>query len=128
MIGPVQWGTSDHPFKAGALEVMLDPEFTARRLNAVIDQLHSGMVPPTQIYNMLYQDLVNSTIPTLESMYRHFGITLSDDGRYDMARYVAENPRDARPSHRVNLGSDEMISRQRRAYNRYQNYFGVPNE
>jgi hypothetical protein len=49
-------------------------------------------------------------------------------GREAMQAYVDANPRGARPVHKVNLGSEELNSRDRRAFARYQEYFDIPFE
>jgi Sulfotransferase family len=128
IIGTLQWARSDHPFKGGSLEYMTDPFLSAARFNAVIDQIKSGVVPPKQMFHLFYKDLVADTIGTLEAMYRHFGVPLSDAGRRGMAQYLADHPRDARPPHKFNPGSEEAIARARLAFKRYQEFFKVPFE
>jgi Sulfotransferase family len=127
LIGTVQWGRSDHPFKGGSFEFVTDPVYSAQRFNAVIDQLDNG-VPPGQMYHLLYQDMVGDTLSVIEAMYRHFGITLSEAGRRGMAKYLADNPRDARPAHKFKAGSGEAVSTARQAYQRYQQHFKIPVE
>ena len=126
-IGTLQYTGCDHLFKSGSLDWLSNPEMSAARFNGVIEQLKSGVVPSQQIYHMLYKDLVSDTMGTLEAMYRHFGITLSDEGRIGMAQYLAENPRDARPPHKVDMAPD-AIAHARQAYKLYQEYFNVPTE
>lgn len=128
IIGHVQWGRSDHPFKGGSFEYVVDPNMSAARFNAAIERLEAGDVPAKQFHNMLYRDLVQDTMASIEKMYAHFGIALSDDGRAAMAKYLAENPREARPAHKFSAGSDAAIAGARQAYQRYQDYFGIPNE
>ena len=128
MIGTIQWGRSDYPFKGASFEHMLDPNMSAAGLNYVIDQLESGAVPQQQIYQMQYRNLVGDTMTEMAAMYAHLGLELSEQGRRGMAQYLAENPRDARPAHKFNIGSDDVVQRARQAYQRYQAYFGVKNE
>lgn len=128
LLGTLQWGRSDHPFKGGSFEYVLDPALSAARFDAVIDQLEAHLVPPRQIHHMLYKDLVADTIGSLEKMYRHLGIPLIDAGRRGMAKYMADHPRDARPPHQVKAGSIEAITRTRQAYKRYIDYFKIPIE
>jgi hypothetical protein len=128
IIGTIQWMRSDHPFKGGSLEYMTDPNMSAGRFNRVIDQIESGVIPPKQIYNLFYKDLVADTIGTLEKMYQHFGIPLSDQGRAGMVKYLTEHPRDSRPPHKFNIGSDEAVASARQAYQRYEDYFKIPLE
>ncbi len=128
IIGTLQWSGSDHPFKGGSLAYMTDPNFSAGRFNAMIDRIDSGAVPAGQICNLLYRDLVSDTIGTVEDIYRHFGIPLSATSRAAMAQYLADNPRDARPTHQFNAGSPEAIAKARTAFQRYQQRFQIPDE
>jgi hypothetical protein len=128
LIGTIQWGRSDHPFKGGSFEYVTDPAHSAQRLNAVIDQLEAGVVPARQFHNLLYRDLVGETMATVELMYRHFGITLSENGRHGMSAYLAKHPRNARPAHQFDLGPHQVVERTRQMYRRYQQYFGIPIE
>jgi hypothetical protein len=128
IIGTIQWGRSDHPFMGGSLDYMTDPNLSAGRFNAVLDQLEAGVVPPQQIFNILFKDLVADTVGTVATMYDHFGIELTDEGRDAMTRYMAENPRDNRPPHQFSAGSDTAIARAREAFARYQQHFDIPSE
>ena len=126
-IGTLQWTGSDHLFKGGSLDWLSDPFLSAARFDAVIDQLKTGVIPPQRIYHMQYKDLIRDPLGTVELMYRHFGLTLTDTGRADMARYIADNPRDGRPPHKLDM-SPEAIATARQAYKTYQEYFCVPTE
>ena len=128
MCGTCQWGRSDNPFKGGSWEYLTDASFSASRLNAVIDVLESGVVPQKQMHHLLYRDLVGDTMATIEDMYRHFDIPLSEDGRRSMAQYLLDQPRDARSVHKFNAGSAENVGKARQAYKRYQDHFQIPSE
>lgn len=124
-IGTLQWTGSDHLFKAGSLEWISNPRVSAARFDAVIEQLKAGLVPQGQIYHMLYKDLVGNTMGTVESMYRHFGFSLSAAGKRGMTQYLIDNPRDSRPAHKVAM-TPEAMAEARAAYKNYQEYFGIP--
>jgi hypothetical protein len=128
ILGSIQWARTDHPFKGGSYEYVTDADMSAARLNAVIDQIEAGVVPRKQIYNLLYKDLVNDPMGTVDALHRHFGIALSKEGRAGMAKYVADHPRDSRPPHQFSAGSAETVARARKAYQRYQDYFSIPSE
>lgn len=128
IIGTVQWQRSDHPFKGGSLEYMTDPNLSAARFNAVIDQIERGEIPEKQMFHLFYQDLVADPLASLDRMYRHFGIPLTERGRRGMERYLRENPRDSRPPHRFQFGSVAAIARARAAFARYQDFFDIPVE
>ncbi|MDB5977027.1 MAG: sulfotransferase [Nevskia sp.] len=128
IVGTLQWGRSDHPFKGGSLEYMTDPFLSAARFNGVIDQIEKGVIPQKQMHHLFYKDLVADTVGSLEAMYRHFGIPLSEQGRRGIVQYMVDHPRDSRPPHRFNAGSPEAVARAREAFKRYQTYFDVPVE
>jgi hypothetical protein len=128
IIGTAQWGRSDHPFLGGALEQMVDPVLSAKRLGNLIDLLESGVIPKSKVCHLLYSDLVAAPMATIERIYKYFDLPLTPAGRAGMNRYLAENPRAARPPHKFDIGSAESVGRAREAYKRYQDYFGVPNE
>ncbi len=128
VVGTIQWGRSDHPFSAVSLAYMTDPDLAAGRFNAVIDHLDSGAIPQDQIAHVLFHDLVADPVGQVGKMYDHFGIELTDSGREAMSRFMKENPRDNRPAHQFDIGSDAAVARVREAFARYQERFGVPVE
>ncbi len=128
VVGTIQWGRSDHPFSAVSLAYMTDPDLAAGRFNAVIDHLDSGAIPQDQIAHVLFHDLVADPVGQVGKMYDHFGIELTDSGREAMSRFMKENPRDNRPAHQFDIGSDAAVARVREAFARYQERFDVPVE
>jgi hypothetical protein len=128
IIGTLQHGRSDHPFKGGSFEYILNPENSAAGINMVIDQIEAGAIPRHQLHNMLYKDLVEATMPTLEAMYRDLGLALTAEGYQAMQNYLTANPRTARPAHKLETGSEASVARARQAFRRYQSYFNIPNE
>jgi hypothetical protein len=128
ILGTIQWARTDHPFKGGSYEYVTDVDLSATRLNAVIDQLEAGVVPPNQIYHLHYRDLVADPMASVEALHRHFGIPLDDAGRAGMAKYILEHPRDSRPAHQFSIGPPDAVASARKAYQRYQDYFGIVSE
>jgi hypothetical protein len=45
-----------------------------------------------------------------------------------MQHYMDDYPRTSRPTHAYQLGPKDLIARERTAFRRYQDYFGVPDE
>ncbi|NKI16048.1 sulfotransferase [Spongiibacter sp. KMU-166] len=128
IIGTIQWGRSEHPFKGGSLEYMTDSATSAARFNAVISQIENGEIPSSQIFNLTYKDFVASPITQVEKMLEHFGIGLSAEGKASMEKYLSDNPRDSRPPHRFNPGTPESIAKAERDFKKYIDYFDVPSE
>jgi hypothetical protein len=128
IIGTIQWSRSNHPFNGVAMDFMTDPNISAHRFGAVIDQISSGAIPSDQFYSCLFKDLVKDVVGTVEDMYRTFGIELTEDGRRAMDQYMTDNPRDNRPPHQFNLGDEDLIARTRATLKPYQDYFNIPSE
>jgi Sulfotransferase family len=128
LLGTVQWGRTDHPFQFGAFEYVTNPDLTAGRFNAVIDQIDAGEIPKDRLYHVLYSDLVDDPVAAIAAMYDAFGLDLTVEGRTAMQAYVDSHPRSRRPVHKLNLGTEEMNSRDRQAFQRYQEYFAIPFE
>jgi hypothetical protein len=128
LLGTVQWGRTDHPFQFGAFDYVTNPDLSASRFNAVIDQIDAGAIPKDRLYHVFYADLIEDPIAAISAMYGAFGLELTEAGRAGMQDYIDTHPRGARPVHKVNLGGDEMNSRDRIAFARYQEYFAIPFE
>lgn len=128
ILGTIQWARTDHPFKGGSYEYVTDVDLSAARLNAVIDKLEAGVIPRNQVYHLHYRDLVADPMAAVEALHRHFGIPLGDEGRAGMAKYIAEHPRDSRPAHQFAIGPPDAVASARKAYRRYQDYFGIESE
>lgn len=128
MLGTLQWGRCDRPFMGGSFAAVTDVDLSAARFNAVIDQLDAGVVPPGQIAHVLYRDLVRDPMAAVEQLYAQLNLSLSSEGRAGMAHYLADHPRDSRPSHQFNIGSAEAVAHARAAYARYERRFGIPEE
>jgi len=128
IIGTIQWSRSDEPFRGVSLDLLMNPEMSAGRFGAVIQQIESGVIPERQIINVLYQDLIADTTGTVARIYDHFGIELTGEGVAAMAKYMQDNPRDSRPPHRFSVGSPESVERARAAFAAYQQHFDIPSE
>jgi hypothetical protein len=126
LVGTLQWARSDHPFKAGTYEYFLDASYAAQRLNKAIDQIKST-IPVQQFYNILYRDLVRDPMGTVEGIYRHFDILLSEESRNAFKTYIASHPRDARPPHKFSI-APEVAKNAKEAFKFYQEYFAIPDE
>ncbi|PWI06635.1 sulfotransferase [Streptomyces sp. NWU339] len=128
LIGTFYWMRTDHPFTADSLTQLTNAELSAGMLGLPIEWLENGSLPRSQLFNIQYQDFVRDPIGTAEQIYRAFDIELTPAGRQAMQTHVSENVRSNRPAHRYEFGSEELVSRERAAFKRYQEYFQVPDE
>jgi hypothetical protein len=128
IIGTMLWGRTDTPFKGSSFDQYTDPYGAGKRLTDVIDQLESGEVPKDRVFSILYRDLVDHPVATAARIHEYFHLAFTDESRAAMEDYVRRNPRTARPPHKVDLETKAAVDRDRLAFKRYQDYFGVPNE
>ncbi|HBX72297.1 MAG TPA: sulfotransferase [Halieaceae bacterium] len=123
LLGTLYWMRSSKAFDARAFESLMTPDASAARLDAVVEQLEQGQLPSDQVHSFLYHDLINQPLAALETLYREMGSPLDATGRDAMQAYLARKPQGKFGKHQYSLSSG-----QRELYQRYQNFFGVPDE
>ena len=128
LIGCMQWCSTDQPFSDGALVQYTDSELVAGMLNNAIDWIEEEKLPPDRICNLQFKEFVDDRIAGVQTIYETFGLELTDEGLAAMQKYVDENPRGERKPHVYSIGSDDQVAYERKAFERYQDYFGVANE
>jgi hypothetical protein len=128
LIGTMLWASTDHPFKGASLDQYMDPHGAAQRLTHVIDLMESGVVPKARVCNVLYRDLVADPVETAATIHKYFNLPFSAKSRAVLEEYMRQNPRDMRPPHKVSAETRAAVDRDRPAFKRYMDYFGVPDE
>lgn len=126
LLGLLQWVRSDHPLKGGA-ENLMSIEGTAAALCRPIDWMEQGLVPKAQVFNAIFRDFTDDPVSMVARIYDHFGMTLSDEARGRMQRYMDAHPREKR-RHVYSTEAADLVSHERQVLRRYQETFGVPNE
>lgn len=114
---------SNKTFNAAAFDEFLVGEATAQRLELVIDQVASGVVPQTSICDSRYCDLMDQPIACVDNIYQHFNMPLSDTAKQRMLDYLAAKPQGKFGAH--NYASDVS---DRHWFDRYQAHYSVPSE
>ena len=128
LIGSMLWAGTDRPFKGASLDQYMDPYGAAKRLTDVIDLIESGVLPKERVHNLLYRDLVDDPVETAAKIHDYFGLPFSAESREALEAYMRQNPRTKRPPHKVSAETRAAVDRDRPAFKRYQDYFGVPDE
>jgi len=128
IIGTMLWGQTDEPFKGNLLDQYMDPAGAAARLDRVIDLLEDGTVPAERVCHVLYRDLVADPVDTAERIHRFFDLPFGPESRAVLEQYMRDNPREARPPHRISVETRAAVDREREAFRRYMDTFGVPPE
>ncbi|MEH6571176.1 MAG: hypothetical protein V7709_19000, partial [Halioglobus sp.] len=96
------------------------------RLEKVIEQRASGVVPAQNIADSRYQDLMENPMSCIEKLYQHFAMDLSPCAREAMLAYLEEKPKGKFGKHSYDV--DQSRSADRQFFRRYQDLYGVPNE
>lgn len=128
MVGTMFWSRSDTPFIGKSFEMYTNADQSAAMMTRPIDWLDSGRVPRDRLYNLQYLDFIRDPVGSARQIYDYFGIEMTEEGANAMRRYMADNPRSSRPSHRYDVGPADQVLREREAYRRYQEHFDVPTE
>jgi Sulfotransferase family len=128
LIGSMLYAGTDRPFKGASLDQYMDPHGAAARLTAVIDQIESGAIPKERVFNIQYRDLVADPVGTAARIHDYFGLPFSSQSRAALEEYMRQNPRTNRPPHKISPETRATVDRQRAAFKRYREYFGVPDE
>jgi len=133
LLGTLQWIRSDHPLGAENRDQLTAinckrAESLARMQEQAIDWIETGVLPRQQLCNVLYRDFVKQPLGVAGEIYAKFDIPFTDAARAAMQRHIEMTWRPDRPRHQYDTGSDEDIRRDRLVFQKYQQYFGVPNE
>lgn len=128
LLGTLYWMRSSQDFDAGAFESLMAPEAGAARLDAVVDLLESGEVPQDSVSHVLYAQLVQQPLDALENLYNDMELPFSDSSRQAMQGYLDEKPQGKFGKHRYQVGDERENKRKRELFQRYQQYFAVPDE
>jgi hypothetical protein len=89
----------------------------------------NGVLPPSQVIDVQFHELVRDEIATVRRIYEHFGMTLTPDAEARMRAFLAANPREKHGAHRYALaaaGLDEATERGR--YAAYEARFAIRRE
>jgi len=126
LMGTLYHMRSDQPFNAEIFESIIMGEATAQRLEHVMDQRDSGVVPQANIADSRYQDLMDDPMTCIEHIYGHFNLALPSAARNNMLSYLEGKPKGKFGVHRYRV--DERRSNDRPLFKQYQERYKVPDE
>lgn len=128
LLGTLYWMRSDKSFDISAFEMLLKPEGTAWRLDNVIDQLERGEIPRSQIFDSKYADLLEKPVEAVRALYMRMGLALTDDTQKRLQDYLLGKPQGKFGKHNYSVGEREQIASSRAHFQRYQQYYNIPDE
>ncbi|MEM0955866.1 MAG: sulfotransferase [Pseudomonadota bacterium] len=126
LMGTLYQMRSDKPFDANQFENIILGEATAQRLEHVMHQRETGIVPEARIFDSRFQDLMEDPIACIQAIYDHFQLELEDTTRQAMLVYLAGKPRGKFGPHEYVVNAEQ--ARDRALFRRYQEAYNVPDE
>lgn len=104
-------------------------DYVIEGLDRSIDARESGIVPPSQVVDVQYQEFAADPIATVAEAYDQLGLAFTAEVEFRMRNFLDAQPPHEHGGHHYTFaqtGLDEDELRERTS--RYQNYFGVSNE
>lgn len=128
LVGTLRWMRSDKPFDSSSFEKILTPEATAASLNLVIDQMEGGIIPRIQMFDVLYEAVIDRPLDALRILYAQMGMELDADTEQRVQHYLDEKPKHKFGAHKYQLAEGDAERSARACFARYQKYYGIANE
>jgi Sulfotransferase family len=119
---------TDDPFSRNSYENWLRTDSVAAMLNQRIAWIEDGTLAPGQTANIRFADFSADPIPTLRRLYDEMGLALSSTTEQRMTDYLARKPKGVFGAHAYQTGDRSLTESERPLFERYQQYFHVPNE
>jgi len=126
LIGTLYSMRSDQSFQAEMFENIIMGEATSQRLEKVMDQRESGVVPAANIADSRYQDLMDDPMGCIKNIYSHFGMKLADEAKAKMLKYLEGKPKGKFGKHKYDINDER--AKERQLFQRYQEHYNVPFE
>ena len=127
LMGALYQMRSDQPFNAQQFGHIMVGEATAQRLEQVMQQRATGVVPAANITDSRYQDLMKEPLVCIENLYQYFNLQLTDDTRQRMQRYLDNKPKGKFGAHHYEIEAEKAAA-DRALFKRYQDLYRVPSE
>jgi hypothetical protein len=103
-------------------------DMVAAMLEQRIAWIEDGTLPKGQFANLLFSAFSERPIEALKQLYGDLGLTWTAEAQRRIAGYLGSKPKGVFGAHRYATGDDAAIREERALFQRYQRYFGVPNE
>ena len=119
---------TDNPFSRNSYDNWLRLDAVAAMLNRRMGWIEDGTLPAGQVANIRFADFSSRPIETLRQVYRDLGLGLAATTEQKFVDYLARKPKGVFGVHAYSSGDEEVIRSERVLFERYQQYFQVPNE
>lgn len=122
------WQRSDQDFDAPVFQNLMEGELTAKLLEQVMEYRDQAVLPPNQVVDSRYQDLMTDPIAAIEKIYNAFDLTFDEESAKRITDYLEFKPKHKYGVHRYQAMSAQRIAENRPYFRRYQERYGVANE
>lgn len=130
--GTIFYWRTDHPYaydETASAWVDIGPR--VKVWDDVIDMIEDGTLRPGFFANSIYAEFMNQPDAAIRKIYRDLKLDLTPEALDNMMRFLSGRHGSSHGNsskYAKSSSSDPRTMEERRQYQRYQEYFGVPNE
>ena len=126
--GTLFWMRSDDPFSGDSYGHFLSVDPVVANLERMIGWLEDGTIPRHHVQPVRYRDFFADPDAELIRLYTGLDIPLRPEAVRAMKAYIANKPKDKFGEHHYETGSEAIVAVERAKFQRFQTYFGLPDE
>jgi len=130
VMGTIYYWRTDDPWGGRVIDEWVLADNRAEMWDNVIDWIEKGIIKPGSYANFHYHRFMKDPMGTIESAYRAIGLTVDPKAFADMKAHLDSVPQGAHGKHNYKRAAEDptVLSDERKKYQRYQQYFDIPNE
>lgn len=124
------WWRSDKPWGNDSSDnwVIGSAESRAKIWDDIIERIENGKIDKRNLSNFQYSDFMSDPMASVKKIYADLNLTLSQTIEQKMQAFIDAKPQGKYGAHNYQQAPDAVVMQERRAYKKYQDYFGVANE
>ncbi len=128
--GTIYWWRTDDPWSGNMLDEVMMVKSRVKMWDRIIGWMENGTIPAGQYANVVYQEFCANPLNTIQNAYHDIGLTLNPEDAKNIQALLDSKPKDLFGKHeyKTQAGGAEVAGEERKAFARYQAYFGVPSE
>ena len=131
--GTIYWWRTDDPWSGSMLDEVMMVKSRVKLWDRIIGWMEDGTIPKGQFTNVVYQNFCQDPLAAINQAYHEIGLTMNESEAKKIKQYLDNKPKGIFGKHEYKTdGNDDrdqtVASDERKAFARYQQYFGVPSE
>jgi hypothetical protein len=130
LLGSLYWWRTDTPWGNGSIDTwaLAQADERAAVWDPIIDSLENGSLANAAVSNVQYDEFIKQPMQAVRNIYQDLELELSSETEAKMLAFLEARPKGKYGEHIYSKTPPEVIARERLSYQRYQQYFAVPNE